>query len=44
VNGEMVLCGLTEPVRMALELSGLLPLFVEEPARDAALARLAPPD
>lgn len=44
VNGEMVLCGLTEPVRMAFELSGLLPLFVEEPARDAALARLVPPD
>jgi stage II sporulation protein AA (anti-sigma F factor antagonist) len=40
VKGDMVLCGITEPVRMALDLSGLLPTFTEAPSRDEALAKL----
>lgn len=38
VDGELVLCGLTEPVRIAFELSGLLTHFNETPSRADALA------
>jgi anti-anti-sigma factor len=43
VGGDMVLCGMTEPVRMAFDLSGLLPNFTEAPSRDDAMAKLAAP-
>ena len=39
-GGELVLCGLSDPVRLVLDLAGLLPHFAVEPSRDAALARL----
>jgi len=39
-GGRLVLCGLTEPVRMAFELSGLLPHFQVEPSRAAGVAAL----
>lgn len=38
--GALVLCGLGPSVRTVLELAGFLPLFVVEPARHEALARL----
>jgi anti-anti-sigma factor len=40
-GGAMTLCGLSEPVRLAFELSGLLPHFSVEPSRDIAVAKLA---
>lgn len=40
VGGRLVLCSLTEPVRMAFELSGLLPHFQVEPSRAAGIAAL----
>jgi anti-anti-sigma factor len=43
-GGSMTLCGLTEPVRLAFELSGLLPHFSVEPSRDIAVAKLAAGD
>jgi anti-anti-sigma factor len=39
-GGTLVLCGLTEAVRLALELSGLLPHFTIERSNNEALARL----
>jgi stage II sporulation protein AA (anti-sigma F factor antagonist) len=39
-GGELVLCGLSDPVRLVLDLAGLLPHFAVEPSRNAALARL----
>jgi len=39
-GGTLVLCGLTEPVRLALELSGLLPHFIVDGSKDDGLARL----
>jgi anti-sigma B factor antagonist len=39
-RGRLVLCGLTDAVRLTFELAGLLTLFVIEPSRDAALARV----
>jgi anti-anti-sigma factor len=39
-GGSLVLCHLSEPVRLALDLGGLTGAFVIEPTRDAALARL----
>ena len=39
-RGTLVLCGLTAPVRLALELSGLLPNFVIESSPAAAMSRL----
>jgi anti-anti-sigma factor len=41
VEGTLVLCALTEPVRLVLDLAGLLPHFVVVASRDAGLARLA---
>jgi stage II sporulation protein AA (anti-sigma F factor antagonist) len=40
-GGELALCGLVEPVRLAFDLAGLLPHFTITPSRDPALARLA---
>jgi anti-anti-sigma factor len=40
-GGDLVLCGLVEPVRLAFDLSGLLPHFAVEPSRDLAIRRLA---
>jgi anti-anti-sigma factor len=37
-GGVLVLCALTEPVRIALELSGLLPHFTVESSRENAVA------
>jgi len=39
-QGTLVVCGLTEPVRLALDLSGLLPNFAVEPSAAEATARL----
>jgi len=36
--GSLVLCSLTEPVRLVLDLSGLLPHFAVAPSREAGLA------
>jgi anti-anti-sigma factor len=41
LGGALVLCALTEPVRLVLDLAGLLPHFVVVASRDAGLARLA---
>ena len=40
-GGDLVLCGLVVPVRLAFELAGLLPDFSVEPSRELALGRLA---
>ena len=40
-GGELVLCGLVEPVRLAFDLAGLLPHFKIASSRAPALARLA---
>jgi anti-anti-sigma factor len=40
-GGELVLCGLVEPVRLAFDLAGLLPDFAVAPSRDLAHARFA---
>jgi anti-anti-sigma factor len=42
LQGRLVLCGLPEPVRQVFRLAGFMPLFLIEPSRDAALAKLAP--
>ena len=39
-RGELVLCALTEPVRLVFDLAGLLSAFAIEPSRDAGLTRL----
>jgi anti-anti-sigma factor len=39
VGGTLVLCGVSEPVRLALELAGLLPHFTVDESFDAAVAR-----
>lgn len=41
VGGVLVLCGLTEPVRQVLTLSGFMTLLTVESTREAALARAA---
>jgi anti-anti-sigma factor len=41
-GGALALCGLADPVRIALDLGGLLPDLAIEPSRDAAIARIAP--
>jgi anti-anti-sigma factor len=40
VNGGLALCGVAAPVRIALELAGLLDLLAVEPSREAAVGRL----
>jgi anti-sigma B factor antagonist len=42
-QGTLVLCGLTDPVRIALDLGGLLAEFPVEPSREQAVARVAAP-
>jgi anti-sigma B factor antagonist len=37
--GTLVLCAVPEPVRIALDLAGLLPRLQIEPSRDLAVAR-----
>jgi anti-anti-sigma factor len=37
--GTLVLCAVSEPVRIALDLAGLLPRLRIEPSRDLAVAR-----
>jgi anti-anti-sigma factor len=39
-GGELVICGLTEPVRLAFDLAGSLRQLVVEPSRQAAVRRL----
>ena len=39
-NGGLVLCGVAEPVRIALELAGLATRIPIEPSREMAVARL----
>jgi anti-anti-sigma factor len=41
LQGRVVLCAMPEPVRQVFRLAGFMPLFLVEPSRDAALARLA---
>ena len=40
-SGAFVLCNLTEPVRLVLDLSGLLPQLTILPSREAGLAHFA---
>jgi anti-anti-sigma regulatory factor len=37
LRGQLVLCGMTGPVKQVFQLAGFLPLFRVEPTRDAAL-------
>jgi len=39
-GGELVLCALSEPVRLVFDLAGLLSAFAIEPSREAGLTRL----
>jgi stage II sporulation protein AA (anti-sigma F factor antagonist) len=40
LQGRLVLCAMTEPVRQVFQLAGFLPLFRVEPSQDAALSTL----
>lgn len=40
IGGALVLCGLTETVRIVLDLSGLLPQLAVEPSVDVAITRV----
>lgn len=40
-HGTLALCGLTDPVRIALDLGGVLAELVIEPSREAAIRRAA---
>ncbi|MGE3843694.1 MAG: STAS domain-containing protein [Vicinamibacterales bacterium] len=42
VQGTLVLCAMTEPVRQVFELAGFVPLFTVDTTLDVALARLSP--
>jgi stage II sporulation protein AA (anti-sigma F factor antagonist) len=39
-HGALALCGVTDPVRVALDLGGLLPDFPTERSRDEAIVRV----
>jgi len=39
-RGELVLCALSEPVRLVFDLAGMLSAFAIEPSREAGLSRL----
>jgi len=39
-RGALALCGLADPVRIALDLGGLLPDLPAEPSRDQAIIRV----
>ena len=43
LQGRLVLCGMTEPVRQVFRLAGFMPLFRVEPSQHAALAKIATP-
>ena len=38
LQGRLMLCGMTEPVRQVFQLAGFMPLFRVETTQDAALA------
>jgi anti-anti-sigma factor len=40
-HGSLAICCLGDPVRIALELGGMLPEFPVEPSRDRAVARVS---
>lgn len=40
-GGELALCGVTDPVRLALDLAGLLPHFAVERSADDAVVRVS---
>ena len=40
-RGALALCGLADPVRIALDLGGLLPDLPIEPSREQAIVRVA---
>lgn len=42
LDGQLVLCGMAQPVRQVFQLAGFLPLFAITSDREAALARFAP--
>ena len=42
-QGTLVLCGLSDPVRIALDLGGLLSELAVEPSREQAIVRVAAP-
>jgi anti-anti-sigma factor len=41
LQGRLVLCAMSEPVRQVFHLAGFMPLFRVEPSKEAALARFA---
>ena len=41
IEGALVLCAVSEPVRIALDLAGALPRFAIERSRGAGITRLA---
>lgn len=41
VHGALALCGLTDPVRIALDLGGLLQDLPVQPSRDLAIVRVS---
>jgi len=43
MGGTLVLCAVSEPVRIALDLAGLLPRFPIETSRDRAVAQALKP-
>jgi stage II sporulation protein AA (anti-sigma F factor antagonist) len=43
-GGELLVCGMTDPVRIALDLSGIQSNFSVADSRAAALARFGTPD
>ena len=43
-RGALVLCNLSEPVRIVFDLAGLLPDFPIEPSRERGVARALPKD
>jgi anti-anti-sigma factor len=43
MDGGLALCGVAAPVRIALELAGMLDLLALEPSREAAVGRLSTP-
>lgn len=43
LQGRLMLCGMTEPVRQVFQLAGFMPLFRVEPTQDAALAAFTRP-
>jgi len=41
-RGALVLCNVSEPVRIVFDLAGLLPAFPIEPSREQGVARARP--